>query len=443
LPVLPVSIERLPTDDQPVQPAEPEGRVALISRRVNYAWGYDDYGLFVDTAGYVYPFDFREQYGGLVGKSELPGKLDLLRQWSAPVAHIDPADVQAFVESAQKIRNRDSYQSESRMCDYGERQLIFCDPETGEQLMLAEWGDWDKSLTDPNAPAAILKGKAIMEAVSSVNGAGPELRLYTPEDVPFLELPNTTHVSGRYYLSFSSQLQLLSDETGIPLAQLTEGMNDHLLDSYAFFVDLEASGTPTAILCRDGEITILMEGETEPHCIVAAFPKGSSTIRGECHDMEGRTWTPYEKGDPNHDPEVYKGLSYGVSNDRMQDVWEECGLNGLKGICVQTSEEYEHFLASCQAHDLMEDGSDVRSLIEAEAAPGFSEYVLLVRITRRDEGMHFGWEPLTISDRYLSMGLVSDPPRNQDWSGPFTDGVIAWIWLPRHYLMPDMGYNIW
>ena len=55
VPVVPVAIEMLSNEDQPTQPREPEGKVVLISRRVNYAWGYDDSGLFVDSEGYCRP----------------------------------------------------------------------------------------------------------------------------------------------------------------------------------------------------------------------------------------------------------------------------------------------------------------------------------------------------------------------------------------------------
>ena len=83
IPTVPVAVERNTVTAQPAAPRTPEGEIVLISRYVNYAWGYDDTGVFVDSAGNVYPFDFRVQYGGLGGRSDLVTKLELIREWAA------------------------------------------------------------------------------------------------------------------------------------------------------------------------------------------------------------------------------------------------------------------------------------------------------------------------------------------------------------------------
>ncbi|MBP0973626.1 MAG: hypothetical protein J5851_06950 [Oscillospiraceae bacterium] len=57
--------------------------------------------------------------------------------------------------------------------------------------------------------------------------------------------------------------------------------------------------------------------------------------------------------------------------------------------------------------------------------------------------MEYGWEPLNIADRCIYLGLVSDPPQDTSQSSPHTDGVIAWIWLPKHYLQADTAYSVW
>ena len=442
IPVLPARMELLSSGSQPTEPLNPEGEIVLISRHVNYAWGYDDSGAFVDSAGNVYPFDFHAQYGGLSAGSNRFERLELLRHWVNPSARIDPSEMQKFIDSAHKIRNREDYREEEKMYDYGERQLIFRDPDTGEELLLGEWGDVDRTLTDPNAPDAITKGRSIEQAAEQTRVNAPVFRVYMPEDVPFLELPAQNGANGRYFVRYASQLKLLSDEIGVPLDGIK--LDEYEKERYHFFVDLQAVGTPVAILCRGGEISILTEGESEPHCIIAAFPKEAFQIPAEgCQDLFGKSWTVYKNGDPAYDANVHKGLSYGVSNDRMQSVWEDYDMNGLRGVCLRSAADYERFLQSCDANELMEDTTPVRSLIEADFTPDFRKYALCVRIARRDEGTTFGWDMLQIGDGWVLTGLVSDPPRDNNQSGPYTDGVIAWVWIPKTYLIAGNDYSVW
>ena len=133
--VIPVAIEMLPVEKQPVEPRKPEGEIVLISRHVNYAWGYNDAGIFVDSAGYVYTFDFSAENIGYGGRGDLLEKLELLRRWENPVAHVAPAEVDSFVKRSRKISDYDTFREKSLMCDYGEKQLLFCDPDTPNLLV--------------------------------------------------------------------------------------------------------------------------------------------------------------------------------------------------------------------------------------------------------------------------------------------------------------------
>ena len=92
MPVLPTQIKMMSNLEQPTDYLEPEGEIVLISRHVNYAWGYDDSGVFVDSEGNVYPFDFHAQYGGLSKSSDLVQKLDFIRRCTNPAGQITPAN---------------------------------------------------------------------------------------------------------------------------------------------------------------------------------------------------------------------------------------------------------------------------------------------------------------------------------------------------------------
>lgn len=84
MPVLPAQIKLSSNIEQPTDYLESEGEIVLISRHVNYAWGYDDCGVFVDSSGNVYPFDFHAQYGGLSKSNNLVQKLDFIRGCTNP-----------------------------------------------------------------------------------------------------------------------------------------------------------------------------------------------------------------------------------------------------------------------------------------------------------------------------------------------------------------------
>lgn len=440
IPVLPAQIKLSSNLEQPTDYLEPEGEIVLISRHVNYAWGYDDCGVFVDSTGNVYPFDFHAEYGGLSKSSNLVQKLDFIRRCTNPAGQITPSEMQDFIRLSRKIQNRDEYLSKQKMYDYGEHQLIFRDPDTGEQLLLGEWGDVDKTLKGLDASAAINKGKSIQEAVERTRATEQIVRVFVPEDVPFLDLPSQK--TGRYLLRYTSQLAMLSEEISIPIDKIRQQLDQYDNDRYVYFVDLSATGNPTAIICRNGQFSIFTEGDSEPHCIVAAFPREAYPLMSVgCTDFPGNIWTWYEKGDPDYDPDVHKGLSYGISDEQIESVWDAFGMHQNQGVCLHSEKEYARFLQSCDANHLMEDGSSVRSLIEEDCVPDFEKYVLCVRISRRVEGMEFRFENVNLYNGMIGMGLYSDPPQLTN-DKPRTDGVIGWLWLPKSYLQSGTDYLV-
>ena len=288
LPVLPVKIEYLPAEPQPETAQPPAGEIVLISRYVNYAWGYDDDGFFVDSAGYLYTFDFRAEYGGLGGRSDLAEKLRLVQQWTLPAARVEPTRIAAFMEHAARITDRESYRSQEKMYDYGEKQLLFRNPDSGALLLLGEWGDVDRTLTDMAATAAIADGNAISAAAHDI--VPQPLRLYTPEDVPFLKLSTADGGKGRYLLRSWKELRAFADDTGTGVDAILTGMDTNERERYAFFVDFSAQGEPQAILCRGGQFGILTDSG-EPACIVAAFPQAGWDLTQDAYtDLAGNPW---------------------------------------------------------------------------------------------------------------------------------------------------------
>ena len=442
IPTVPVAVERNTVTAQPAAPRTPEGEIVLISRYVNYAWGYDDTGVFVDSAGNVYPFDFRAQYGGLGGRSDLVTKLELIREWVEPAGRCDPAQMEKFITASRKITDRESCHSESKMYDYGEHQLIFRDPDSGEELLLGEWGDVDRTLTDPAAPVAIAKGRAIADGAARVNDGTLTLRVYTPEDVPFRTLDTPKGMEGRYLLRSSDQLYRLQEELGVPLGNMADDLEDFERERYAFFIELAAVGEPTAIFCRDGAFSILTEGEGEPHCIIAAFPLAGYDMRQEAFEtLSGDAWTLYEPGDPNFDDSVRQGLTEGADDAAIQQIWADYNMHGYRGLYMDTQADYDAFLDACDRYGLMKNGRSLRELLEADFQPDFKEYALCIHIARRPKGMFFWLGHIRIENGSIDIGLVSDP-ETYDWSKPADDGVIAWLWLPKSYLDAEKSYTV-
>ena len=441
-PVMPVPVERNAVTAQPAAPRTPEGEIVLISRHVNYAWGYDDAGVFVDSAGNVYPFDFHAQYGGLGGRSDLATKLELIRKWVEPAGRCAPSQMEKFIAASQKISDRENYHSEEKMYDYGEKQLIFRDPDSGEELLLGEWGDVDRTLTDPAAPAAIAKGRAIADGAARLNDGSMTLRVYTPDDVPFRTLDTPEGMEGRYLLRSADQLYRLQEELGVPLGDMADDLEDYERERYAFFVDLAAVGEPTAIFCRNGAFSVLTEGSGEPHCIIAAFPLAGYDMSKDAYEtLSGEEWTLYEPGDPNFDADVHRGLTEGADDAAVQRVWADYNMHGYRGIYLDSQADYDAFLDACDRYALLKNGHSLRERLEADFQPDFGEYALSIHIARRPKGMFFWLGRIRIADGSIDIGLVSDP-ETYDWSLPADDGVVAWLWLPKTYLDAGKDYVV-
>ena len=155
----------------------PNGKIVFISEYFNCAWGYTHKGLFIDTLGNVYSFNFDELYGNLrcENRNDLIRRLKDLRYRIEPVVKIDARIVKEFIDCAKEIDDKESCHSEHFGFDMGENSLVFCNPETSEIIILCQSGDYNASLTDDKARMAIKIGTEIKKTVNHlINGKTEE-----------------------------------------------------------------------------------------------------------------------------------------------------------------------------------------------------------------------------------------------------------------------------
>ncbi len=131
--------------------------IAVIKRYTNYAWGVDDKGFFIDTAGGIYSFSFAEgaEYGTeVLSLEELLPALEKLRGENAAKGSADAEKLRQALELAAGIPE-DAVMKElpERAFDAGQHTLYI--NAAGRLTELETYGDHCSVLDDPSAEAVI------------------------------------------------------------------------------------------------------------------------------------------------------------------------------------------------------------------------------------------------------------------------------------------------
>ena len=424
------------------EPLPDDGRIFLINEYSNYAWGFQDNGVFLDTNGDVYRFEFGKNGG--TGDMTFGEMLGLFKKNTSPICHLDEDTVAELYNIGKAVDPQAGMSEKGIMNDYGQRTLYFYDSENDRKVPCYSYGDIERISNDSNARLFREKwegsGDSYSKKVSDIGIVN-----YVPMDeTTLIELPSDgLKTEGRYILFDKRQLSVLAENCGAAVDSILDVLNKYLADDAVFFVSLTKSSPSACGMMRkdDSYDLIYPSDEMKPVCHVAAFPREAGDFQKLIYtDFSGEQWQTVPDFDPNSDSRVHGGYSYGVSDDAISKIYKEYKINNLWGILIQNTEDYESLVSYCGNIGLMEDGSSVKELFECAMKPDFDSYVLCVKLQRRERDQTYEQHRICIVNNYIDIGDSIVP--KIDINTQSVDGAVAWLWLPVDYLDKDKNYMV-
>lgn len=418
--------------DHPLSETTPlpeTSEIFLISRYVNYAWGYDDKGIFADTGGDVYAFDFSMEIGSGSYKENMIEKFDILRDCTEPIFTIDSDDVSQLYSLGCLIDTNSELKSEFTACDAGSRTISFRDPDSGKITVCTESGDSTGTLNDKYAEDLVKLFEKIIAGKSTKNTEYP--LIYTADAVYMDSIECNTQTNGKYLLSNDDQLHILAEQLNIPVDNILDDYNEYEYGRYVYFVELNAP--PANAILKIGDEYGFSHKEGAGYCNIAAFPRKSGIFTDEiisCTD--GGVWERLKDGDLNYDPDFIKGEAYGFSESAMRNVWKETYMHGFKGIYIPDKKKYEDFVKLCDDNALSENGS-ISDILEENGTIDFEKYTLCVKLDSHNDNTKYSWNRTEIGDRYIVMGSSI----SLNWDNTEGECTLAYVLIPKTYLSDD------
>ncbi|MBD5445108.1 MAG: hypothetical protein HDR29_06095 [Lachnospiraceae bacterium] len=410
-------------------PLPQTAEIFLIDRYVNYAWGYQDDGIFINTSGAVYAFDFgMTTLNHGTSDEQLLEKFDIIRGNTEPITTIDSDTIIELYSLGSQIDPESELNSKNVAMDAGSRTVSFCDPDTGKKTVCTKYGDDEGTLSDS------FSKKFVNLYNIKIKAAIPEFTaplVYTEYDIHLNNIECDTEMSGMYFLSSDEQLHILAKQCGMPIDNMLSDYTDYEQERYVYFVELNAAPA-NAVLHTDTGYK-LSHAEGAGFCNVVAYPRSSGNFTSDsipCAD--GGEWLRIKDGDLNLDPDFITGEAYGFSETAMREVWKAFDMHGFKGIYISDSAKYEEFIQSCDSHNLVENGS-IRSTLEENGAPDFSKYSLCVKLDSHNDNSKYEWQRTEIGDRYITMGSSI----SLNWDNTVGECTLAYVLIPKTYLSED------
>lgn len=423
------SCGRVTGNDSESFPLPQTAEIFLIDRYVNYAWGYQEDGIFVDTSGAVYAFDFGMALGHSSSDEQLFEKFDIIRENIEPIMTIDSDIIIELYSLGSQIDPESEFNSEGVAMDAGSYTVSFCNPDTGRITVCTLDGDYEGTLSDDSAKKfAELYDKKIKYATPKFTAP----LVYTDYDIRLNTVECNTEMSGMYFLSSDEQLRIFARQCGIAIDDMLGDYTDYEQERYVYFVELDAAPA-NAVLCTDNGY-MFSHTEGAGFCNVAAYPRSSGFFFSDsipCAD--GGEWQRIKEGDLNSDPDFITGEAYGFSETAMGEVWKDFNMHGFKGIYIPDPEKYEEFIQSCDSHNLVENGS-IRNTLEENGVPDFSKYSLCVKLDRHNDNTKYEWQRTEIGDGYITMGSSI----SQNCGNTVGECTLAYVLIPKTYLSRDM-----
>lgn len=271
-------------------PLPQTAEIFLIDRYVNWAEGYFDSGLFVDTTGAVYSFDFSAAISRFTSDKQMFEMFDIIRENTNPVMVIDNDTLKELYSLGLQIAPESIFQSENVGCDGGSGTISFRNPDTAEMVVCVESGDDEGMLEDRFAE------KLVELYQNAVKGNCYEITktiVYTAEGIHLNCVECDTKINGKYFLSSDEQLRSFAEQTGVAIDDMLRDYTEYEWGRYVYFVELNAAPA-NAILCIDGSYKF-SHTEGAGFCNVAAYPRKSSLFTEEyipC--VDGGEWQRIE-----------------------------------------------------------------------------------------------------------------------------------------------------
>ena len=139
----------------------------------NMAWVYQSRIVLITCSGDVYVFE--DNIGSLGMSNGDQIKFSYLKEYSKPVAHIDPADMTELYNACLAVDPGAKTDRVSEMEDAGEYKFIYVDQETSLEITLVEKGDYKLKTDDP----ALLKAQGLAETlIQKVNYSKAKYKLF-------------------------------------------------------------------------------------------------------------------------------------------------------------------------------------------------------------------------------------------------------------------------
>lgn len=304
----------------------PKDEIILIERYINYAWGYANEGVFIDSNGGVYSFDFSE-INGANGETDeqFLDKLQMIRKYAEPFATLDKEMLSELYWYSNNINIKAEMPEKHTVCDAGETQIFICAPDTHELVLCRQKGDFTGTLKDTNAKKllslydktiqrTIKKGMVESETINPKNYSR-EIN-YTDkylDNVTYYYTSNDVHIenincgytkcSGKYVITNAEQLERFTRKTGISL-EAYDWSSTFPSDRFVYFVEIKDVGVmdldlkKSGIICKGGVFELIDAPNSSPldkayptamdgFCFVAEFPK---SIAMQYRDLENGTY---------------------------------------------------------------------------------------------------------------------------------------------------------
>lgn len=138
------------TDGQRV--VSDEAEILIISQYINFAEGYQDEGVFIDSNGGVYFYSFSQPTYNLnkIAEEDYISKFKVIQKYTEPVCVLNEKTISRAKELCSKIEKSDSYETEcTGSCDIGSYKLYV--QKEGELISCRESGDWEGALKSASA----------------------------------------------------------------------------------------------------------------------------------------------------------------------------------------------------------------------------------------------------------------------------------------------------
>lgn len=401
-------------------------QVCLVEHYLNFAWGHQEMGIFLDTTGKVYAFDFSLSEWGS-GEDSLLEKFSIIREFSEPVGKIDEETVKKIYFLGNLVDEKSKFMyTDETMCDAGQESVYVVNPSTGKIIECETEGDRSGWLEDEAAKELLKIYRKAMGEKNLYKYDGTHV--YMQGDISIASYSVQNDMGGRYFVADAAQLKSLAKETWIPLDGILKGMDEYALEENVYFVEFGAP--PAKALVKKGDSYQLAYDKGELCCNVVSFPFfGGNFTQEKVICGAGGFWERIKEGDMNYDKELIRGEAYDLSGTGLQSVWNSNDMDQYQGLYIADQEKYKEFLSQCDSAKLTSGGS-IKEILEQNITPDFEKYGLAIMLVCYNENKKFKWERTEVRSRVIQVGCVMEMDEYSDDD----KCALGFAWIPKKYL---------